>query len=85
MYIGIIFNLVVCRKILPVRSVYSHFCRRMPLHGKQQSTTTTVRKFMGVGTRACIQVQTYARESKGGALPLVAELSQKVNKAFSQT
>jgi len=72
-------NFVVCvrQEILPVRCVYLHFCRRMPLHGKQQSTQphlsanlrapvhTHIYIYIYIYTRECIQVQKYARESKG--------------------
>lgn len=67
------------------RCVYSHFCRRMPLHGKQQSTTTSVRKFAGAGILALAYKYRRMRARVERAIPLVAELSQKVNKALSQT
>lgn len=73
------------RKILPVRCVYSHFCRRMPLHGKQRSTTTSVRKFAGAAILALAYKCRRMRASRRGLYSLVAELLQKVNKALSQT
>lgn len=77
-------DFVIPRKILLVCRVYLHLRRCTPLHSKQQSITTSVRKFAAASillyAHKCRRMREPQRLS-----PRRAELSQKVNKAFSQT
>lgn len=78
-------DFVIPRKILLVCRVYSHHRRCTPLHSKQQSTTTSVRKFAAASILLHAHKCRPMRASWRGYPPRRAELSQKVNKAFSQT
>lgn len=75
-YIGITLSFVISRKILLVCRVYSHLRRGTPLHGKQQSTTTSVRKFAAPSILSHVYKCRRMRASRRGYL-LVALNSRK--------